>query len=150
MSPVRHIGDEEATESLYEQEFGKLLRVSPLWLRASWKGQICDALQKAYANEPNFVYKIATNVPIGEKLISSVSKASDLDWFGNTKKDGLPTPLANTPEDKINRQDLERAKELLDKLSSGIQIGPVAQENPRKRAILDLALQWGCDWAKTE
>ena len=100
----------------------RLLQVGSVRQRESLRDRMCESLREAYENTVWTDYIVDVEIPGGPGKSPSQKGVED------------PRQPGDAIEEEYQR--------------TGVAVIPV--ENPRKQAILDEALRWGCEWAKKE
>ncbi len=100
----------------------RLLEIGNLRQRRSLKELICESLREAYENTIWSNYMVDVEIPGGP--VKSPSQR------------GVEDP--RQPGDEIE-EEYEQTNVVV-----------IAQENPRKRELLNEALRWGCEWSQKE
>jgi hypothetical protein len=113
---------QQVEATIIGESLRRLLEVGAVRQRRNLKDLMCESLQEAYENTIWSNYIIDVEIPGGP--VKSPSQR------------GVEDP--RQPGDEIE-EEYEQTNVVV-----------IAQENPRKRELLNEALRWGCEWAQKE
>jgi hypothetical protein len=115
-------GYQQAEVAIIGESLKGLLEVGNVRQRRSLRASICESLREAYENTIWTNYIVDIEIPGGPAKSPS--------------QKGIEDP--RQPGDEVE-EEYEQTSVVV-----------VAQENARKRALLNEALRWGCEWARKE